>query len=318
MTSGDKQPFLYLAPIKGITDALFRHIATQHFTGLDATMAPFINPQKKSLFDDTALKDILPENNRGLPLVPQLLHTDPEDFLCLAERIGELGYSHINWNLGCPVPMVARKKRGSGMLPYPDLIVAFLEKVLSKLKIELSIKTRLGYENDRQLEALLPKLDMLPLKEIILHTRTGKQLYKGTAQPDGFERCLQLTRHDLVYNGDICDQPSYHNLAERFGDTTRWMIGRGFLENPFTGEEIKGRITEDPLLKNKRLQAFHQDLYSAYKQKLSGPGHLLGRMKLLWGYLIKSFPDRVNLLKKIQKCTREDKYLEITEELFSR
>ena len=116
------QPFLYLAPIRGLTDALFRDTFSRHFGGFDAAVAPFISPQKKSLYEDKMIRDVLPANNTTLPVVPQLLHTDPEDFLVLARRLADLGYTHINWNLGCPAPMVARKKRGSGLLPYPEEI----------------------------------------------------------------------------------------------------------------------------------------------------------------------------------------------------
>jgi len=235
-----QQPFLYLAPIRGLTDALFRDTLANHFDGFDAAVAPFISPQKKSLYEDKMIRDVLPENNTRLPIVPQLLHTDPEDFLVLAHRLAGLGYTHINWNLGCPAPMVARKKRGSGLLPYPHEIIGLLAKVLPEMTNELSIKTRLGFNDHEETRALLPELNQFQLKEIIIHARLGKQLYKGTTDPDGFEICRQLSKHTLAYNGDIKNIETYNLLAHRFPDINRWMIGRGALANLFLAEEIKG------------------------------------------------------------------------------
>lgn len=311
-----RQPFIYLAPLRGLTDALFRETFALHFNGFDAAVAPFLNPQKKSLYGDKMIRDVLPHNNRRLALVPQLLHTDAEDFLVLAQRLADLGYTHINWNIGCPAPMVARKKRGSGLLPYPDEITRLLHKVLPELKVELSIKTRLGYFEATELPTLLPSLNGLKIKEITIHTRLGRQLYKGKTNPGGFAICQDLTNHPLVYNGDIVDTASYESLHERFPTIDRWMIGRGALANPFLAEEIKGFPRESPGKRRIRLYNFHEELFHNYLDRLSGPGHLLGRVKQLWSYLIGSFPGREKQLKKILKSRTLPAYRRSIEQLF--
>lgn len=311
------QPFLYLAPIRGLTDSLFRDTLHDHFKGFDASVTPFINPQRKSLYEDAMLRDVLPQCNDGWPIVPQLLHTDPEAFVVLANRLAGLGYTHINWNLGCPAPMVARKKRGSGLLPYPEMILEILDQILPQLDIEVSIKTRLGYHDRSELVALLPQLDRFALKEIIIHTRLGKQLYKGNTDPDGFAVCQKLSRHPLVYNGDITNLDTFNLLATRFPTVDRWMIGRGALGNPFLAEEIKGLPTDSPEQRKKRLYAFHLDLFNRYQQRLSGPSHILGRVKQLWTYLIIFFPGQEKFAKKILKTGNIEAYLQVIEQLFA-
>ena len=311
-------PFLYLAPIRGLTDALFRDTLAKHFNGFDAAVAPFITSQKKSLYEDKQIRDVLPENNPNLPVIPQLLHTDPEDFLVLSRRLAGLGYTHINWNLGCPAPMIARKKRGSGLLPYPEEITGLLARVLPELEIELSIKTRLGFNDHSETRALLPELDRFRLKEIIIHARLGKQLYKGTTDPAGFDICRQLSRHIFVYNGDINDVDTFRTLADRFPSVNRWMIGRGALGNPFLAEEIKGYPQQTAGDRKRRLYDFHEDLYNRYTERLSGPSHLLGRVKHLWLYLIASFPGNKKMLKKILKSSSPERYREIVGQLFER
>lgn len=313
MTDAPSTPFIYMAPLRGITDALFRQIYCKHFEGINAAVAPFINPQRKSGHTDKLLADLLPGNN-DLHLIPQLLNTDGDDFLALAQRLYDLGYKEINWNLGCPVPMVAKKKRGSGLLPFPEQIVAFLDYVLPRLKTKLSLKIRLGYHDYNESLVLLPLLDCYPLSEIIIHARLGKQLYRGETYPERFMSCQQVSSHRLVYNGDINTTSDYLKL-NRLIDVDRWMIGRGLIANPFLPSEIKN-IQLSTQVRFEKLQSFHDELFAAMKERLDGPGHLLGRMKQIWIYFISSFPGKKNALKKITKATTEGKYLDEVASLF--
>ena len=312
---GDSSCFLYLAPIQGVTEVIFRNLFAYHFPGFDAAMAPFINPQGQAHFKQKVLVDVLPELNTGLPLIPQLLHNNAENFLAMANRLEDLGYNHVNWNLGCPAPMIVRKKRGSGLLPFPDMIVSFLEEIMPRLRIRLSIKTRLGLHQPGEILALLPRLDAFPLEEIIIHARLGKQLYRGTTDLDGFAACLEQSRHSLVYNGDITGVEVFSELQKRFPTIQRWMIGRGALSDPFLPAAIKGMEIPMAAERNSKLMAFHDDLYAHYRERLSGPSHLLGRMKQLWAYFISSFPGNEKLLKKINKVGREEEYLRLMGEL---
>ncbi len=307
MSDTPATPFIYMAPLRGITDALFRRIYCKHFTGIDAAIAPFINPQRRSGLSDKLLADVFPDAN-DLKVIPQQLNSNGDDFLALAERLYDLGYREINWNLGCPVPMVAKKRRGSGLLPFPDQIVAFLDHVIPRLKSRLSLKIRLGYHDHQESLTLLPRLDCYPLSEIIIHARLGKQLYRGPTHPDRFMECQQVSAHRLVYNGDIRTVSDYRELRKRF-NLERWMIGRGLVSNPFLPAEIKGaRISAQD--RSTKLQHFHDELFLAMKEKLEGPGHLLGRMKQVWIYFIGSFPEQKNALKKITKASSEAHYLD--------
>jgi tRNA-dihydrouridine synthase B len=310
-------PFLYLAPLQGVTDAVYRRVFHRQFGGFDAAMAPFINPQRHCVAKEKWFADVLPENNPDLPVIPQLLNTDAEDLIALAARLQDLGYEHINWNLGCPVPMIARKKRGSGLLPYPETIVALLEEIVPRIKARLSIKTRLGYHAPEEILTLLPMLEAFPLQEIILHARLGSQLYAGRVDLEGFARCLSVTSHTLVYNGDITSAAVFRDLQERFPQINRWMIGRGVLADPF----LIGAIRGNPFPEEDRptkLADFHEDLYQEYSRRLSGPGHLLGRMKQLWLYLIASFPEKQRLLKKIKRAHTVQQYRLAVDEILSR
>ncbi len=310
-------PCLYMAPLKGITDSLFRQVYLRNFIGIDRAIAPFVNPQRSPRYPEKLIADLLPERNKDVELVPQVLNSDVEGFVALGNRLHELGYGEINWNLGCPVKMVAGKKRGSGLLPHPDTIVDLLERALPQLKPALSIKMRLGYHSHEEARTLLPRLDQFPLTEIIIHARLGVQLYRGPVHLDHFDRCRALTSHRLVYNGDLVTVEDFNTLAARFRPLDRWMIGRGLLINPFLPSEIKGiSIGGDERAKSLRL--FHDNLYTGLKERLSGPGHLLGRMKQVWIYFIHAFPGKERLVKKITRASTEQHYLKAVDTVLGR
>lgn len=309
-------PFFYMAPLRGITDAMYRNIFASHFSGLNCAVAPFLNPQKDPSNKTKPFEDLFAEKNRCLTVIPQLLNNDVVGFLATAKHLEELGYTTLNWNLGCPAPMVANKGRGSGLLPYPDEIVSLLEEVLPRINATLSIKMRLGYHEKSESIALLSRLNDFPLEEIIIHPRLGKQMYRGKTDLDGFAACMQCTNHTLVYNGDIISREIFADLTQRFPTISRWMIGRGILENPLLIEELRGRVEENPTERLGRIRAFHDDIAEGYRQKLSGPGHLLGKMKQLWIYLASSFPGKDKVLKKIKKARNEQQLFEAIDRMF--
>ncbi|MBF0301815.1 MAG: tRNA-dihydrouridine synthase family protein [Desulfamplus sp.] len=264
---------IILAPLQGYTDAVFRDVYFRHFTGVDEAMSPFISTMSQNKINISSLKDVVPENNLHCPkLIPQILGNVAEDFLFLTRRLVELGYSTVNLNMGCPHSKVAKKKRGSGMLPYPEMVDQLLDNVFKGLTSELfqckiSIKTRLGrYEKD-EIFNLLPIFERYPLEEIIVHPRTGVEMYGGNADVNAFIRVADNTSHNLVYNGDITSVKVFENIAgnlegiRRYGQSTstasskpikRFMIGRGILSNPFLPSEIK-----EALGYNGKMQGFH-------------------------------------------------------------
>ena len=308
-------PVIYMAPLKGITQALFRRVYTNHFSGIDGAIAPFINPQRRGGNNRALLTDLLPKNNCPLPLVPQLLTTDPQDFIALAHQLDELGYSEINWNLGCPQPMIARKKRGAGLLPYPDLITGILDTVLPRISARLSIKMRLGYDNFEESLQLIPRLNHYPIRTIIIHARLGSQLYRGVTYPDQFRACLALSRHHLVYNGDITSLEEFQRLQKVLPEINHWMIGRGLLFNPHLPAQLKAPSKQQEQ-QFENLFAFHNELFHEQQACLNGSGPLLGKMKQLWTYLISGFPGGRQALQTITRAASEETYLTAVSHLF--
>ena len=305
---------IILAPLQGFTDVTFRNVFSDNFSGVDEAVAPFISTMGQMRLKPSRIKDVDPENNKKLFVVPQILGNVANDFIFLADHLYEMGHKKINWNLGCPHSKIAKKNRGSGLLMYPDKIDAFLDTILPKISNTLSIKLRLGRKSKDEIFNLLPILNKYPLDEIILHPRTGIQMYEGTSDHDAFEKALLCSQHALTYNGDITDLNTFHIVQKKFPYIIRFMIGRGLLSNPFLAEDIKGVLVNKNQID--RLKKFHDDLFDNYQTIFSGPAHLTGRMKGFWRYLGPSFKDSRKQLKKILKADSITKYQDMVEAFF--
>ncbi len=310
-------PFLWLAPLRGLTDAEYRTAFVRHFTGIDLAIAPFITTHGGHRIKTRHVRDLLPENNRELPVIPQILSKNPDDFVHLANHLFAMGYACVNLNLGCPFPQVANKGRGSGMLPFPDRVDAFLEAAIPRLAGRMSIKTRLGYHSRDEIQALIPVFNRYPLQEIIIHPRTGVQMYTGRPDLAVFTDCLRALRAPVVYNGDITALSDFGGLTALFPRAAGWMIGRGVLVNPFLPGILKsgGDTRED---KAERFYRFHDDLLARYARRLQGPAHLLNRMKGFWKYFADGFQGAARARKRIHKARTLDQYRAAVHAFFSR
>ncbi len=277
-------------------------------------MAPFIPTTRGKPATLRHFRDILPEHNNVRTVVPQLIGNEPRDFMQAAEQIHAMGYRCVNWNLGCPSPIVTGKGRGSALLPHPERIQRFLDIVFAALPLGLSIKARLGFSSADELLNLIPALNGYPIQELIVHPRTGRQMFCGGVDHERFGECLRLSRHRIVYNGDITSVETWESLRGRFGRASGWMIGRGALANPFLPSLIKRQSL--PASPADTIRAFHDDLYGRYRDQLHGPAQVLGKMKELWSYLAAGFSDGSRLLKKVRKATRLKAYEETVAAFF--
>jgi tRNA-dihydrouridine synthase len=250
-----------------------------------------------------------------MPVVPQLMSKSASDFIVMAHKLFDLGYAHVNWNLGCPYPMVAKKGRGAGMLPYPEKVDAFLNRVVPAIPNHLSIKMRLGWRRADEIFDLLPILNRYPLTCLIIHPRTGGQMYTGRPDWIRFSQCLRLSRHQVIYNGDIVTVSDLVQLHSRFPQVDTWMIGRGIVQDPCLPALIKGCAFDDGE-RFRRFRTFHDQLLASYSDRLCGPSHLLNRMKCLWAYFQNAFDQGREIAKQVRKARSLDQYMCVTNRFF--
>lgn len=334
---------LYFAPLEGIGGYIYRNAQADYFEKADKYFSPFLAPNQNRSISPKEYKDIAPEHNEGIRLVPQVMANNTEIFLKAAQELEQLGYKEINLNLGCPSRTVVTKYRGAGFLAKPEALEQFLEEVYSKLNIRLSLKTRLGMEDAEEFEHLLEIYNKFPVTELIIHPRVQTDYYKYTPRMESFLKALSKSKNPVVYNGDVFNKGRYEQVLKQIScaenvqknsteensfnslsenrvpekeegiGLSGIMLGRGVLANPALFGEIRG--TE--VLSKARLWEFHERLLADYTQEMSGERNVLFKMKELWFYLAWSFTNTEKYEKKIRKAQHLTDYKLIVKQLFS-
>lgn len=281
---------MILAPMQGLTEVLFRRVYEECFPGaIEMAVSPFLSLTHGNLAEAwEKIDDVLPEANAGsIPVIPQILGKEPEGFVELGNRLYELGYNEINWNMGCPMRKVTGKHRGSGILPYPDEVRTILDSIVPRLKPQLSVKMRLGLRSKEEIFALVPIINDYPIASVTVHPRLGRQQYTGHPDLDTFGEVLPLFRHPVVYNGDICTAADARRIRTRFPQVADIMVGRGILYHPTLPLEIKGVQVDDTLKLNKR---FILRLVEEIGRRLPTEQSRLRKTKEYWCLLWKELP----------------------------
>ena len=303
----------YLAPMEGITGHVYRNTYDKFFNNIDKYFTPFIVPTSSKSFKTKELRDVLPENNKGLNIVPQILTDDSEGFINTAIKLQQLGYNEINLNLGCPSGTVVSKGRGSGFLGRKDELDSFLNDIYKKDDIKISIKTRLGVENPEEFYDLIKIFNKYPIYELIIHPRTRKDFYGNTPNMKVFKDAVDLSTNDTCYNGDIFTVDDFNEFKKNIPQADKIMIGRGILANPGLISEINNNTT----LKKEVLKEFHDEILYKNIEVFKDENVAVYRMKELWGYMIYIFSNNKKYAKKIKKSQKIKDYKDAVESLFN-
>ena len=302
----------YLAPMEGITGYIYRNAYEKFFHNIDKYFTPFIVPNKSRSLKTKELRDILPENNEGMNIVPQILTNDFEGFIVTARKLQQLGYNEVNLNLGCPAGTVVSKNRGSGFLALREELDKFLEEIYKIEDMKISIKTRIGKDTPEEFYKLIEIYNKYPLEELIIHPRTRQDFYGNKPNLEIFKDALSLSKSPVCYNGDIFIVENYNKLVNSFPEVDKDMLGRGVLANPGLIGDIKGNdfITKDTL------KAFHDEIFNNYIELFNDDKNAMFRMKELWGYMIYMFTDNKKYAKKIKKAQKVIDYKQAVSSLF--
>lgn len=308
---------LFLAPIQGMTMSCYRAAFAKIFGGFDAYYTPFIITDAMKNPNPLLFKDLIPKpNDSEVKIIPQLLSNNGSDFRLFTSALVDMGYNEINWNIGCPFPMVTTKKKGSGILPYPDMIKKFLDIACKDSNYTMTVKMRLGLEDSEEGLHVMKLLNEYPLGGVIIHARTGKQMYTGKVDLDAFEALSDACKHEVTYNGDIFTYDDFMRIHLRFPSIKNFMLGRGALRDPFLPSLIKGQIIP-PADKISMIRHFHDEIYNHYRTTLSGDKHLCDKMKEFWLYMSVHTDKDGKFIKKIRKCHTSADYLDRVNQLLN-
>ena len=314
---------IYLAPMEGITTYIYRNALAKYYGGIDKYYTPFLTA---SHLKGRELRDVHPDNNKDINLVPQILTNDSELFLQISEQLIALGYKEININLGCPSGTVTSKGRGSGFLNYPDKLDAFLDEISNGLEklgngIKLSVKTRIGYEFLSEWDDILEVYKKYHFSELIIHPRLREEFYTGEIHMDEFLKAFNCISNNttIVYNGDIVDKTSFSNRLEHitvYEQDTPVMIGRGVIMNPELPIKLK-EVSDENNASVKTLKSFLNEITENYCGEMANEKQVVMKMKELWTYLSMGLSLDKKQLKEIHKTNKLSEYKSVQQMILS-
>ena len=311
-------PRIYLAPMEGVTTFIYRNAHAAVYGPLDKYFTPFLEPHEKRSMKTKERNEVLPEHNEGLHVVPQILTNRAEGFLELAETLWEMGYQEINLNLGCPSKTVVTRGKGSGFLASPEELDRFFDAVYKGLPggMKLSVKTRIGMEEDEEFKKLLAIYNQYPLAELIVHPRLQQDYYKNKPRREAFRYALSESKAPLCYNGDLFTEKQIAAFETEFPQEDCLMLGRGIILNPGLPSTLRGESDSwDEKAQRKKFLEFHQRVVDGYRALDIGDRNVLYKVKELWFYQLHLFEHAEKYGKKIKKAQDLETYLACVREL---
>ena len=244
---------LFLAPMEDVTDASFRFICKEF--GADMMYTEFISSD--GLIRD-AKKSIakLVTHDYEAPIGIQIYGNIPEamvDAAKMAEDAGRITGGHgadlIDINFGCPVSKIARRGAGSGMMREPDKMVQITKMVVDAVKLPVTVKTRLGWDEDSKIIVeLARRLQDVGIKALTIHGRTRAQMYKGEADWSLIAKVKEdpAIQIPIIGNGDIDSAQKAAEAFNRYG-VDGIMIGRATYGRPWIFKEIRDYLDKGVL-----------------------------------------------------------------------
>ncbi|TYS67771.1 tRNA-dihydrouridine synthase [Sutcliffiella horikoshii] len=259
------KPFFVLAPMEDVTDVVFRTVVRKagrpdvfftEFTNSDS----YCHPEGK---DSVRGRLLFTEEEQ--PMVAHIWGDNPEYFRQMSIGMAELGFKGIDINMGCPVPNVATRGKGSGLIQRPD-VAAELIQAAKAGGLPVSVKTRLGFTEVDEWKEWLKHILEQNIANLSIHLRTRKEMSEVDAHWELIPEIKELRDRIapdtlLTINGDIPNRQVGQELADKYG-IDGVMIGRGIFKNPFAFEKEPKEHTSKEYLDLLRLQLDLQDYYA--------------------------------------------------------
>lgn len=259
------KPFFILAPMEDVTDVVFRHVV-KAAGAPDVFFTEFTNSDSFCHPDGIeSVRGRLAFTEDEQPMVAHIWGDKPAFFREMSIALAEMGFKGIDLNMGCPVPNVAERGKGSGLILRPD-VAAELIAAAKAGGLPVSVKTRLGFTDTAEMESWISHLLRQDIANLSVHMRTRKEMSKVDAHWELIPQIVKLRDEIapqtlITINGDILDRQMGLALAEKYG-VDGLMIGRGIFKNPYAFEKEPKEHTPKEMIDLLRLQLDLQDQFS--------------------------------------------------------
>lgn len=227
-----------LAPMEDVTDPAFRLMCKRF--GADMVYTEFVSADALIRSVNKSMQK-LNINEQERPVAIQIYGRDV-DTMVEAARIVEQAHPDIlDINFGCPVKRVAGKGAGAGMLQNVPLMLDITRAVVNAVNIPVTVKTRLGWDNDHKIiVTLAEQLQDCGIEALTIHGRTRAQMYTGEADWTliGEVKNNPHIHIPIIGNGDITTPQRAAECFDRYG-VDAIMIGRASFGRPWIFKEVK-------------------------------------------------------------------------------
>jgi tRNA-dihydrouridine synthase B len=307
---GQDGPVLALAPMQDVTDLPFWRLMTQ-YGGADVYYTEYFRVYAESRLDKYILASVT-KNPTGRPVVAQMIGNDIPSLVRTAGELARYPVAAIDLNLGCPAPVVYRKCAGGGLLRDLPRVDAILGALREAIPGRFTVKTRVGFDTEETLEALLPLIRRHGIDLLTVHGRTVKQMYRGGVRYDLIARAVAEAGCPVLANGNVSSAPVGLEVLRQTG-ARGLMIGRGAVRNPWIFSQIRQlRETETLVQPSGRevLDYIHR-LYEA----VCSPGvtelQQVQKMKKYTNFLGMGIDESGRFLHDIRRATRREEFFAI-------
>jgi nifR3 family TIM-barrel protein len=265
-------PFV-LAPMAGVTDLPFRKLCKEQGAGLicmEMVSAKAISYHNKNT---EALMEIDPCEH---PVSMQLFGSDPDLMGEVARSIEDRPFDILDINMGCPVPKVVNNGEGSALLKNPDLIVRIVKSVSGAIKKPLTVKVRIGFENEPvDIVEIARRIEDAGAAAIAVHGRTRQQYYSGKADWDTIRRVKEAVSIPVIGNGDV-DSPLKAEALQKETGCDGIMIGRAVRGNPWIFREMNHYFTTGELLSKPSAEEVREMILRHARAQIDLKGEFIG------------------------------------------
>lgn len=295
-------PHLQLAPMEGLGDLSFRG-AMASVGGFDEAVREFLRVPSNAHVRSLA-KVYDPKEMNPIPLVAQIMGSDPELMAAMARELVRLGAPRIDVNCGCPSNTVTGRGAGSSLLKDPKSLYAVVRAVVCAVEIPVTMKMRSGYEDTSLFEENLMAAQETGVKYITLHPRTKKDGYGPPAKWDLIAKAKTLLKIPLVGNGDILSVGDALKMLNETG-CDGLMIGRGSIQNPFIFHLIRAHFSKEDFKPTGEdlvafLNLFLKKLPICLPEKTK-----INKLKQLLSLIFKSNPILEEKRRHVLTCSKE-------------
>ena len=265
-------PFV-LAPMAGVTDLPFRTLCKEQGAGLicmEMISAKAISFHNKNTI---ALMEIDPCEH---PVSMQLFGSEPDLMAEVAKSIEDRDFDILDINMGCPVPKVVNNGEGSALLKNPNLIEEIVRKVSSAISKPLTVKVRIGFENEPiDIVEIAKRIEDAGAAALAVHGRTRQQYYSGTADWDTIRRVKEAITIPVIGNGDVDSPLKAEALVKQTG-CDAVMVGRAVRGNPWLFRELNHYFQTGELLERPSVEEIREMILRPARKQIELKGDFVG------------------------------------------